>query len=274
MTAAYIPLSANEAGTITASKTMSGGGIAALTDSRRDVVAYSASGAGPLFLNLDLGSAKVLQGIALLNMYCSKALTVEIQSDTTAGFPSPVTRFSATAIPTTYPDNENVYIRPTQTSARYWRIAISWTGSASVYLGELVATSNERTLSRNYGYGNGESTQAPITEFASRAGVVVREAIGGPRRTKRFTLEQLTRAQRLELQAMLTASAMGTRPILWVDLLGDAGSTTQLTDTDTQPSRCIAGLLEPAVNWTETDYRLFAVDELVLMELAPDARLP
>ncbi len=27
-------------------------------------------------------------------------------------------------------------------------------------------------------------------------------------------------------------------------------------------------------NWTETDYRLFAVDELVLMELAPDARLP
>lgn len=274
MTSAYVALASNEAGTITSNKTVAGGGVAALKDSRRDVVATVASTTSPLYLNLDLGSAKTLKGIALLNLYATQALSVEIFSDTTAGFPAAVSRFAATALPTAWPDSENVYIRPTQVSARYWRVALTWSGSAAVSLGELVATSIETSLTRGYVYGDSEQTNIPTLEFESRGGMVTREVTGGPRRTKRFAFSDLTRAQRTELQSMWFAAACGSRPLLFVDALGTAGDVTQLTDTAVQQSRCIAGLLEPSFGWTESDYRLYDPDGFVLVELAPDARLP
>ena len=274
MTSAYVPLASNEAGTITSNKTVGGGGFAALQDSRRDVVAVVAATTSPLQLNLDLGSAKTIKGIALLNLYATQSLSVEIFSATLSNYSDAVSRFASTALPSTWPDSENIYIRPTQVSAQYWRVTLSWSGSAAVSLGELVATSVETTLTRLYGLGNMEDTATPATEFTARGGVLVREAIGGPRRIKRFTFADLSRAQQNEIQKMWFAGACGTRPILFVDKIGTAGDTAQLTDVDEQTSRCTAGLLEPATGWTEVDFRLFDKPQLTLTELSPDARLP
>lgn len=274
MPSAYIPLASNEAGTITSNKTVGSGGVAALKDSRRDVMAVVSSATSPLHFNLDLGSAKTLKGIALLNLYATAALSVEIFSATASNYSGATSRFAATALPTTWPDSENVYLRPTQVSERYWRVSLTWSGSAVVSLGELVATSVETTLSRDYALGDGETPAVPMTEFATRSGLLVREALGGPRRTKRFTFGLLTRAQRIEIQTMWMAGACGSRPVLFVDSLGTAGDVTQLTDVATQPSRCIAGLLEPSFPWTQSDFRIYSPEELVLTELAPDARLP
>lgn len=274
MTSAYVPLANNEAGIITSNKTMGSGGAAALQDSRRDVLCAIESTTSPLQLNLDLGSAKTLKGLALLNLYATAALSVEIFSANASNYSDATSRFASTALPATWPDSENVYMRPTQVSARYWRIQLTWSGSAEVNLGELVATSVETTLSRDYGLGDGDAPAVPMTEFTSRSGLLVREALGGPRRNRTFTFSMLTRAQLNEIQKMWFAGAAGSRPILFVDTIGTAGDPTQLTDTAVQASRCIAGLLEPSLPWTQVDFRIYSPSQLTLTELAPDARLP
>lgn len=245
---------------VTASSTL--GNSAALSDGRADRKATLAS-ASSISLTFDFGSAQTISGVALVNISALGSATTIAVAASTNNFSTQTAIKSATPIDTAFPHAGDAAVVFAPQSFRYWRVTLAFSSPQALTLGEVLWTGAVSVMSRRDAYGVGYSYTTPQTRNELGNGAVYTTQLGEPLKSRRVALRaQRGESERDELAA-LWAYSRGLRPVLWCE---DASAASASADATTEARRCIYGLASPAFGWTETDFRLFDFDELVIQE--------
>lgn len=218
-------------------------------------------------LAFDLGSAVALGAIAILNHNLAVgACTVKVEAADDAGFTTNlVTAKAATTINTGAPYQKDTVLQFASVTKRYWRLVFVHTGSKTITIGELLALAfNAVTvLSRQTVYGAGESERYVQNRVVSDTGNARAIYLAGPIRTKRLPFKELKgKSQRDELTNMWRATRGGALNLLFIDLIEQVA-----TAGTSDGQACIWGKLQDELAWSESDFQVFDVDELVIVSL-------
>jgi hypothetical protein len=240
-----------------------------LNDAAMDGVCSATSAATTRSIDIDLGSARALVGVALLNhnMAGWEDPNVRILAADDAAFSVNLVEaktWSETNPPA--PEDRDCVLQFPSVTKRYWRVEFRSLVTAALRLGELMLLSSVTSLSRLKAYGWSETEEYVSNRAAMRTGNARASFLAGPLRSKRLPFVDMQGAsQREELMAMWRAAKGDVTPLLWVEYIE---STTAGGSAAGQA--CLWGKLQPSLSWRENDYNLFDVDALELRSLGRD----
>lgn len=225
---------------------------------------------------IDMGTATSLIGFAVLNhslvpQVASHTPQILIEAADNSGMSTnKVTPKALTNLYTsTTPRNKDHVLQFPAVSKRFWRLTWSWGGggNAGIFVGEILAYSAINLLSRRSVYGSGEQQDWVIQQLQMQYGSKRSQFLGGPMRSLSFNWEDLTSAQRDELQGMWANTNGGAKPLLWV--MSYESQSGAAADSEQE---CIYGrLTRPSFGWKEGDIQLFTPDSLLLQSEGREA---
>lgn len=200
-----------DAGTVTvSSQAVSLGPAALLTPQINDVWRSDTTGTATVWAEVDLGSAKTINVVAIAaprdNVLPTSSATIRLTAGSTSGGATALDTGAATF--TMSPCGVWGWRSTAGVSARYWRVTFGMSASDSylqlgrIWVGAALITS------RGYAFGASRGGRDPGT--VSRTGMTgTRYAtLGRPYRIERFTLPALTTAEAAQIQT--AAMAVGT----------------------------------------------------------------
>ena len=236
-----------------------------LNDGEHDELASGSSSAqaSGQYLQVDLGSAQALVGVAVLNHNLGTgACTVKVEgADDAAMSINLVTAKAASTINTSAPNQKDTVLQFPSVTKRYWRLTFTHSGTKTLTIGELFFLSSITALTRNIIYGYGESERYINNGTLSKTGRTRSTYLGGPIRTKRFAFKDLRGAsERDELLNMWRATQGGNKRLLWLDSI-ESTATAATSDG----MACLWGRLAESLGWTGPDFNLFDVDGFELI---------
>lgn len=239
-----------------------------LNDGVQDELALGSASAqaSGQYLQVDLGSAQTLVGIALLNHNLGTgSCAVEIQCASDPAFPvSPSTNVAkdASTINTSAPNEKDTILQfPGTYSRRYWRIIVTHSGTKTLQIGEVLFLTSITTLSRSPIYGLGEDERFVLNRNESPTGHMRSTYLAGPIRTKRFSFKDMRGTSELgEVMGMWRATRGGNANMLWIDSIESIS-----TAASAEGQACLWGKLQPDLGWTQPDFNLFDPGGLVLV---------
>lgn len=246
-----------------------------LNDGRMDKnLIISASAASGINLIVDLGTARQMTGVALLNSNAAvqksdAAVLVEASSDATFAADVNTAKAASTLYSSTTPRNKDHVLQwDANLTKRYWRFRWTWTGSVTNFqLGELWMFTASNLLTRRSIYGSGETRPAKVAQVEMQYGETRGLFIAGPMRQLDLQWDDLTSAERDELYNMHSLSNFGARPLLWIQ---SAESTA--TAAAAAEQECIYGRLqEPTFQFAEKDFSLYQPGGFSLRSLGREA---
>ena len=221
--------------------------------------------ASTVIVEIDLGSAKNVSAIALLNSNIASATapTVTIQAADNAGFSvGAVTPKATTTLALTPAPLKDHVLQFAAVSKQYWRITWAWTGSFALTIGELFFASTT-ALTRYVVYGHGRSAEYVNARLKMYAGGSRAHYIAGPIATRKLPWADLSESERNELLVMAEASKSGATPMLWCEQYEAVA-----TAADAAHQACIFGRIEEdQASWTEDDYGIYQPSALTIRSL-------
>lgn len=215
---------------------------------------------------IDLGAAFAMRGFALLNHNAAAdgGASLQIKGADDSGITSNVvTPYSLTALDTTEPAHkDHVALFSGAVTKRYWQLTIAAVGSFAFRLGEIYGMQSGTVvdLSRKKLYGHGETEEFFINKAESDVGWSRSTYLAGPRRTKRLPFADLTLSERREMMTMWRRARGGANPLLWIEDATSPGTAAT--------QECLYGRMQPTVEWSESDFGLYAPAEFELTSLA------
>jgi hypothetical protein len=240
-----------------------------LNDAAMDGVCSATSAATTRSIDIDLGSARALVGVALLNhnMAGWDAPAIGVYAADDAAFSvNFATAKNGSFITQAAPEDRDCILQFPSVTRRYWRLEFESGATEALRLGELMLLSSITSLSRLKAYGWSEAEEYVSNRAAMRTGNARASFLAGPIRSKRLPFVDMQGAsQREELMAMWRAAKGDVTPLLWVEYIE---STTAGGSAAGQ--ECLWGKLQPSLSWRETDYTLYDVDALELRGLGRD----
>lgn len=239
-----------------------------------DQCLVSASAASGMNVIIDLGSARQLTGVAILNSNAAvqktdAAVLVEASSNATFAADVNVAKAATTLYSTTTPKNKDHVLQFTANhTKRYWRLTWTWTGTVTNFvIGELFAFIGATQLSRRSIYGSGESYEAIVSQAPLQYGETRGLFQAGPIRQLDLQWDDLTAAQRDELYNMHALSNFGARPLLWIE----SYESTVLAAAAAE-QECIYGrLIKPGFQWAHKDFAIYQPGGFSIRSLGREA---
>lgn len=223
------------------------------------------------YILIDLGTAKSLVGIALLNhnlaTWAAPAVTVEA-ADNSGMSVNLVTAKASTSLASLLvaPVDKETVLQFPAVSRRYWRLTLSGSGTEAIRIGEILALTSVTTLLRLAAYGRQSSEFYAVNRVESSSGNVRSTYLAGPVRSLRLPFIDLQGAtQRDQLMAMWRATYGGASNLLWIETIESINTAATSAGVE-----CVFGKLQPSLAWRETDYTIFDVDALELRGLGRD----
>ena len=203
-------------------------------------------------LDIDLGAATALVGMALLNHnLASGACAVLVGAATASNYSDVATVKAATTIVTTAPNSKDTVLQFPSTNKRYWRLTFTHSGTKTLTIGELLAFTAITTLTRGSIYGDGDAEQPFLNKNVSGTGHQRATFLGGPVRTKRLIYKYLNTSELAELRAMWAASTYGVSNLLFIPLIESSASAATSAGQE-----CLWGKLQEEFDFTRADYSL------------------
>lgn len=228
----------------------------------------SASGSNTLVI--DLGSARNLQGFAVLNsnLHSAVAPTLKVEgADDAAITVNPVTAKAQTTLTQTRPKHRDHVLQFAAVSRRYWRLTWTWTGSFALKVGEVfaygpyLAEPVQLTRIANDGSSESEEYFQGVTE--SDTGEVRAAVLGGPVRTKQLLFSDFNAAEETGLRTMFYATVGQAQPLLWID-----SYEATATAAATAEQECLYGFARwREFRWSWVDHLLKQVPTLELRSM-------
>ncbi len=242
-----------------------------LNDAQMNERYVNGSVASGINLIIDLGSAKNVAGVAVLNSNCAvqKAdATLKIEQSDAADMSTNlvVVKAASTLNSATLKNKDHVLQCTTagQTARRYWRLTWTWTGTVTNFaIGEIIIYAASTQLARKSAYGGAEGRGFRIAEVEHYNGSTTSYLQGGPIRRLRLPYADLTAAQIEELYAMLAAVGGGVTPFLWIPSYEANATAAAVAEQEV-----IYGKIGPAdFEFSEPDYLNFTPNDLVIKSL-------
>lgn len=219
-------------------------------------------------LNIDMGAATSLKGLAFLNHNLASfggTVTAQVQAATLSDYSNAADAKAVTTLDFTQPHDKDFVLQFAAVSKRYWRIIFTWTGSKALKVGEVFAYATATTLNRKDIYGpSGEGHEYRVASVESDNMEERSYLLAGPRRSKRMTFKDQSPSDLAELQALFFATKGPVNPVLFVLSQNEVATAAAADDTDV-----MFGKLDlREFNFSYPDFRLHDVPELVLRNLA------
>lgn len=237
-------------------------------DGRMDQVVTLSSVASTVNVIIDLGSAKTVNAIALLNTNIASAAapTIQIDSADDAAFTvNHVTNKAATTPNAQSPQDREHVLQFAALSKRYWKVTWAWTGSFALSVGEIYFA-NTVQPARYTAFGDKERPEYLVDAFRGYTGESRRLFLAGPIRTKTLRFEDLSTSDRDDYATAMASTKGGALPILFCYLYEATSTAAPTANQD-----CLFGVIEsPAAEWTGFDYQRYNLGQLVITSYARD----
>lgn len=247
---------------------------AAMNDGKLDQRVSPGSPASNIDLVIDLGSAQVMKGIAILNhnllTVLGAAVTVTVRAATDVTITTGVvTAKSATTLASfnSYsardPRNKDHLLAwGGSTSKRYWQLQFAYTGTINDFaIGELFAYNSITTLTRGSQYGSDyDGAHSIVTSVQTLSGDRRAQFLAGPIRQKRVAWSMLTDAQKEQLANLYRDGRAGATNVLWAGSYVESSSGAASADQDVMLARLGSDDFSAPMN----DYLLHDPGEFVL----------
>lgn len=233
-----------------------------LNDGEHDELASGSASAqaSGQYLEIDLGVATPLVGVALLNHNLS-GCGVRIEADGLPGFPAPEVPKALSTISSTAPYSKDTILQFPVWGFRYWRIYFTHTGTKTVKLGEVMLLTSITTLTRQPIYGGyAQSERYILNRSESQTGHARSTYLAGPIRSLRLPFKDTNESQKDELFTMWRATRGGNSRLLWADTI-----ESTRTAASEASQHCLWGRVQETLGWTNADYGLYDVDGLELV---------
>lgn len=247
------------------SATLGSGGanLGRLIDGRVHTQATAASQTSPLRIDVDLGEAKAPGLFAVLGHNFLAGMTGTVVATVKGANDSGFTTGVVTVSPSTSLRDrlaqraQSHVLFLNDTSRRYFRFEVLWTGGGSVNVAAAEAWVGPRVeLSRSLALGTAESLRYAAHQVVGATGETWTSPLAGPQRAWEVSAQEVTEAEREELRALFRAGLGGARPLLWCPRYG---ATSGERGTD-----CLYGRLGPEAAWSDDGPTRFTVSPLSL----------
>jgi hypothetical protein len=236
------------------------GSAAYLQDNRLDkrvVFPLEDLGADTLDIDIDMGAAVALQGVAILNHNFAKdgGCNCTIIASAAADYSGAVTPKAATPLTIVAMKDKDHVLQFPSVSRRYWRIRFSTgSGSFTPYIGEVFLFGAPVTLPRSSIYGSGESPQMFGAAMDFGNGNTSAYFLGGPVRQKDYQFADLSLSDLTAYQSLWLSQHGGFgSPFLWIEDIESASSAATAAAQE-----CIFGrFLVPSYGYVQDDFGIF-----------------
>lgn len=223
-----------------------------LNDGRMDRQYTFTAGTTAETLQIDLGSALAVVGVAILNhnLVALGSASVTITAADDSGFTTGVvTPKAATTLNTTEPKHKDHVLQFASVSKRYWRIAMSHAAATALKIGEVFLLAASTQLTRGMLDGSGESEEIISVGNRMMYGATKSTFFAGPIRSKQMKYQDFTEAQLLELRTLWAAVKGPVTPFLWIESYEAVSTAAASAQQD-----CIFGQIQDArFAWTFVD---------------------
>lgn len=234
-----------------------------LNDGKMDAQYSATAGTTAETIQIDLGSARAVSGIAILNhnLAALGGGTITITAAASSDFlTSPVTPKATTTVNATAPKHKDTVLQFASTTKRYWRIAFTHVGSTALKLGELFFYAASTSLSRDQADGSGESERLVVADVRMQQGSVRGIFFGGPIRRKRLRTADWTTTQRDQALTLWRAVLGPVSPFLWIESYEATSTAAAVAQQD-----CIYGRLQlPEFEWSWVNFDITQIPELLI----------
>jgi len=219
-------------------------------------------------LNIDMGAATSLKGLAFLNHNLASfggTVTAQVQAATLSDYSNAADAKAITTLDFTSPHAKDFVLQFPAVSKRYWRIIFTWTGTKALKVGEVFGYASATPLTRKDIYGaSGEGHQVRVASVESDNLERRAYLMAGPRRSKRMTFSDLSAAELAELEALFFATKGPVNPVLFILNQNEVSTAAAAADTDVM----FAKLDLEDFSYTFPDFSRHAPPALVLLNLA------
>lgn len=267
-------LSSLGASSYTWSNAYAGSDRAYVNDGRLDRRVVVGSATTSINVVIDLGSAQVMKGIALLNHNAvttlGAAVAVTVKGATDAGITTSVVTVKAATTLANYfsysarePRNKDHLLAwGGSTSKRYWQVALAYTGTiTNLSFGEMFAFGAVTQMTRHSQYGSDDALEHTLaTEVSTLSGDKRSNFLAGPIREKRLAWGDMTATQRDQLLSMHRAARGTVANVLWCTNYVESGTAA----ADSEQDCMLAHLGSSDFSSPQHDYNLFNPSEFVL----------
>jgi len=257
------------------SNAYSGSDRAYVSDGKLDRKVVVGSPASNIELVIDLGSAQVMKGLALLNhnwvttLQGNVAVTVK-GADNAAITTNPVTVKAATTLarynsdsPRDPRNKDHLLAWGGSTSKRYWQILWTYTGTITYFsLGELFGYGSVTQLTRAAQYGSDfDGAHSITTSMQTLSGDTRSSFLAGPIRQARLQWSDLNEASKEQMANLYRDGRANSGNILWAANYVESSTAAAAAEQDCM----LAKLGGSDFGAPMTDYYLYAPNEVVLV---------
>lgn len=216
----------------------------------------------------DLGSAKALVGVAVLNhnLYSlSPSATIKVEGADDSGFSvNLVEAKAASTVASASIDRKDTVLQFPSVTRRHWKITASWSPSGVCSVGELFALQSVTSLSRASAYGSGEGLEFAVASHSTQVGEIRSALLGGPIVERRMSFADWSASELEELRSMWIATSGPVRSMLWIDKVASSALAASVDE-----QRCVFGAIaESSFDWVQDDFGVYQPPSLTIRSRA------